>query len=109
QSAALVHDGAVELSALDPAVAARLVDVVDTGVRFHHPLIRSAVQQVASPARVLATYGALAGVVADPDRQLWHRAMAAVGHDEVLAAELDRHAHRARRRGAVTVAAAALE
>jgi DNA-binding CsgD family transcriptional regulator len=109
QAATLVHEGGIELSALDPAVAARLVDVVDTSVRFHHPLIRSAVQQASSPARVLAMYGALAGVVVDPERQLWHRGMSAVGHDEEVAAALDEHAHRARRRGAVTVAAAALE
>ena len=109
QSAALVHEGAIGLSALDAAVAVGLVDVVDTGVQFHHPLIRSAVQQAASPARVLAMYGALAAVVVDPERQLWHRAMSAVGHDEEVAAALDEHAHRARRRGAVTVAAAALE
>jgi DNA-binding CsgD family transcriptional regulator len=54
-------------------------------------------------------HGALAEVVADPERQLWHRAMAAVGCDEELAAALDAHAAVARRRGAVAVAAAALE
>ena len=54
-------------------------------------------------------YGALAKVVADPERRLWHRAMAAVGCDEEIAAALDTHAAVARRRGAVAVAAAALE
>jgi DNA-binding CsgD family transcriptional regulator/tetratricopeptide (TPR) repeat protein len=109
QSAALVHGSAIEIAALDPAVAVGLVELVDTGVQFHHPLMRSAVQQAASPARILAMYGALAAAAVDPERQLWHRAMSAVGHDEEIAAVLDEHAHRARRRGAVTVAAAALE
>ncbi|HEY2594121.1 MAG TPA: LuxR C-terminal-related transcriptional regulator, partial [Chloroflexota bacterium] len=44
-----------------------------------------------------------------PERRLWHRAMAAEGPDEDLAAALEEHAHAARRRGAVTVAGAALE
>ncbi len=109
KSAALVHEGVIELTALDPAVALGLVEIVAAGVQFHHPLIRSAVQQAATPAGVLAMYGALAAVVADHERQLWHLAMSAVGYDEEIAAALEEHAHRARRRGAVTVAAAALE
>jgi DNA-binding CsgD family transcriptional regulator len=97
------------LSALDPAIDADLVEIDGAELRFRHPLIRSAVMQAAHPGRVLATYGVLAGVVADPERRLWHRAMAAVGCDEELAAALDAHAVVARRRGAVAVAAAALE
>jgi prophage DNA circulation protein len=54
-------------------------------------------------------YAALAEVVADPERQLWHRAMAAVGPDEKVAEALEQHSVTARRRGAVTVAATALE
>ena len=54
-------------------------------------------------------YAALAEVVADPERRLWHRAMAAVGCDEEIAAALDAHAAVARSRGAVAVAATALE
>jgi DNA-binding CsgD family transcriptional regulator len=100
---------AMTLSALDPAVEADLVVIVDAELRFRHPLIRSAVRQAAPAARVLEMYGALAKVVADPERQLWHRTMAAVGCDEELAAALDAHAAVARRRGAVAVAAAALE
>ncbi len=54
-------------------------------------------------------YAALADVVRDPERRLWHRAAAAVGHDEEVASALDEHAQIARRRGAVMVAAGALE
>ncbi len=54
-------------------------------------------------------YGALAEAVADAERRIWHRAMATVGYDEEVAVALERHAVAARRRGAVMVAAAALE
>jgi DNA-binding CsgD family transcriptional regulator len=104
-----LHGAAVTASAVDRAVAIGLVDLVDTELHFRHPLIRSAVQQGASPAQVLAMYGALAEVVADPERRLWHRAMAVVGADDAVADALDDHAQTARRRGAVLVAAGALE
>lgn len=107
--AALVRREPVGVSALDPAAKAELIDVVSAGVRFRHPLIRSAVVQAALPARVLAMYGALADVVADPERRLWHLARSAVGFDEQLADALEQHSVAARRRGALTVAAAALE
>jgi DNA-binding NarL/FixJ family response regulator len=54
-------------------------------------------------------YTALATIVADPERQLWHRAMSAEGADEDIAAALENYARTARGRGAVTVAGAALE
>jgi hypothetical protein len=54
-------------------------------------------------------YAALAEVVGDPERRLWHRAAGTVGHDEAVASALDEQAQIARRRGAVMVAAAALE
>ncbi len=100
---------AIPFSALDPAVEADLVSIVDAELRFRHPLIRSAIRQAAPPVLVLEMYGVLADVVADPERRLWHRAMAAVGCDEELASALDAHAAAARGRGAVAVAAAALE
>jgi DNA-binding CsgD family transcriptional regulator len=105
----LLRATAVDASALDPAVAAQLVELDGTQLRFRHPLIRSAVRQASLPGQTLAMYGALAEVVADPERRLWHRAMAAVGPDEEIAAALEAQADTARRRGAVGVAAAALE
>jgi DNA-binding CsgD family transcriptional regulator len=107
--ATLLHGGSVTLSDLDPAIASGIVEVADMQLRFRHPLIRSAVRQGATSVVVLSTYAALAEVVTDPERSLWHRAMAAIGFDEGLAAELDSHAERAKRRGAATVAASALE
>jgi DNA-binding CsgD family transcriptional regulator len=109
QAASILRGAPVGVSAVDPAVLAGLLTAVDGELRFRHPLIRSAVRQAGPPGLVLEIYGVLAGVVADPERRLWHRAMAAVGCDEEIAAALDAHAAVARRRGAVAVAAAALE
>jgi len=66
----------VSVSALQPAVEAGLIEVPDGELRFRHPLIRSAVRQAAEPGQLQATYAALATFVADPERRLWHRAMA---------------------------------
>jgi len=97
------------IESLQPAVDADLVEIADGRVRFRHPLIRSAVRQAASSRQVVEMYRALAEAVADPERRLWHRAMAAEGPDENIASELEQHARLAAARGAVTVAGAALE
>src|SRR5216684_3320021 len=99
----------VSVSALQPAVEAGLIEVPDGELCFRHPLIRSAVRQAAEPGQLQATYAALATFVADPERRLWHRAMAAEECDEEIATALEEHARAARRRGAVTVAGTALE
>ena len=108
-AASLVCGHEVALSALDGAAARGLVQAQGPEVRFAHPLVRSAVQAAASPAERLGMYSALATVVSDPERRLWHRAAAAVGSDEDVASALESQAQVARRRGAVMVAAAALE
>jgi tetratricopeptide (TPR) repeat protein len=97
------------LESLQRAADANLVEIADDAVRFRHPLIRSAVRQAASVQQVLEMYRALAEVVADPERQLWHRAMAAKEPDESIASALEEHARLAAARGAITVAGAAFE
>ncbi len=99
----------VSAGVLEPAVHAALIDIVEDEVRFRHPLIRSAIRQAAGRGQVQATYAALATVVDNPERRLWHRAMAAEGPDEEIATALEEHARRVTRRGAVTVAGVALE
>lgn len=108
-AATLVSGQEVALSALDGAAERGLAEALGSEVRFEHPLIRSAVESAAPPAQRLAMYAALAKVVGDPERQLWHRAACAVGPDEEVASALEEHARVAHRRGAVMVGAAALE
>ena len=100
------HDDAV----LAPAIDAGLVKLEMPYLRFHHPLVRSAIYQAASISERGAAHAALAKALThDPDRRAWHLAAAATGPDEKVALELDEAAARAQRRGATAVAVAALE
>ncbi len=93
-----------------PAVAAKLIEINGTEVRFRHPLVRSAMHQAADLATRQRIHAALAATIQDQlDRRLWHRAAATIGPDDELAREYDRMAARALRRGAVAMAIEILE
>ena len=79
-------------------------------IEFEHPLLRAAVLGRASAASTRAAHAALADALRDePHRAAWHRAAAAVGPDEEIAAALERTADEQRRRAGHAGAARALE
>jgi DNA-binding CsgD family transcriptional regulator len=99
-------------SELQPAERARLVDVDQHVVRFRHPLIRAAAYQHVPREWHIAAHRALALSLSgdhDADRRAWHRAAAAAGPDEEVAADLEQVARRAQLRGGAAVVATALE
>jgi DNA-binding CsgD family transcriptional regulator len=106
----------VPAAAADAAERSGLIVVTAQAVAFRHPLVRAAVYQGATSAERAAAHAALAAALDAPlagesaaDRRAWHRAAAAPGPDEQVAAELEQAAVRARQRLGHAAAAAALE
>ncbi|MET0701372.1 MAG: helix-turn-helix transcriptional regulator [Mycobacterium sp.] len=81
------------------------------GIRFRHPLIRSAVYRTAPISARRRVHGVLAQVItgaAVEEHRAWHAAQAAARPDEQIANDLLLAAERARSRGGVAAAAAFL-
>ncbi|HXF19232.1 MAG TPA: AAA family ATPase, partial [Streptosporangiaceae bacterium] len=96
--------------ALAPAEQLGLVTVDRTGLRFSHPLVRSAIYHSAPFARRAAAHRELAEALHDqPDRRAWHLAAAALQPDEHVAALLEATAAQAQHRGGAAAAAQAME
>jgi DNA-binding CsgD family transcriptional regulator len=101
----------LDWSAAAPAERAGLFEV-GQGVYFRHPLVRAAAYRCAPLEKRLEvhrTLAELADPIRDADRRAWHWACSTVGHDEKIAAELERTAGLARARGGLLAAAALLE
>jgi DNA-binding CsgD family transcriptional regulator len=100
------------VQALEMAERAGLVRVAEGRIRFHHPLVRSAVYRAATFTQRQAIHQAIAAALGGEehaDRRAWHRAAAAMEPDAEVADELERSAERARRRSGYAAAARALE
>jgi DNA-binding CsgD family transcriptional regulator len=101
----------IGVQAAAAAEASGLLAIADR-VAFRHPLVRSAVYRAAWPDARRVVHSALADATdprTDPDRRAWHRAEAALGPDDDVAAELEASASRARARGGYAAAAAFLQ
>src|SRR4051812_6114477 len=97
--------------ALAPAETAQLLEI-GTRVHFRHPLVRSAVYRAAPLVSRQRAHEVLAEASHpddDADRRAWHRALAAPGPDEDVAAELEQSAGRANARGGIAASAAFLQ
>lgn len=105
---AAAHRLGIDATAAEAAEAAELIRL-DNGIRFRHPLVRSALYRYALAserrrAHAALSLAALPGI--SEQDYAWHRAQAASGPDEQLAVELALAAVPARARGGAAVAAA---
>jgi DNA-binding CsgD family transcriptional regulator len=112
---ALVWRAAQSLGVDEPAgaeIEANGLLEMSPRVIFRHPLVRSAIYEVATPAQRRSAHKALADVTDagfDPDRRAWHLAQAAWHPDDEIANDLEASADRAQARGGFAAAAAFLE
>ena len=90
-------------NALDAAEEDGLVSIVHGALAWRHPLVRSAIYHAAGPPARRSAHAALAQAGGEsrlPDHRAWHLAAAAAAPAEPVAAELERVAAEAARRGA---------
>ncbi|MER5932017.1 LuxR family transcriptional regulator [Streptomyces sp. NPDC002054] len=102
--------GRLSLKHLGAAERARLIRVDEpSGVRFRHPLTRSAVVELSTSDQRRSAHRALARAWKEvPERQAWHLAQAVEAPDEQVAALVERAAGVIGRRGDGPAAVAAL-
>jgi DNA-binding CsgD family transcriptional regulator len=109
-AATTVHGSPVGPADIQPAINVRLVHLAGDRVGFCHPLVAAAIYQSVTVGQRQEIHLALARVIPpEDDRKVWHLALAALGPDDAVAAELEALADRAARRGAVSVSIVALD
>jgi DNA-binding CsgD family transcriptional regulator len=101
----------VDLEAGQPALDQNLMISDGASAHFRHPLVRSAIRHAMPLAQRRSGHAALARVLegTHPDRAAWHRASSIATPDEEIAADLERAAQNAFRRGALVSARAWLQ
>lgn len=98
-------------AAASPAEVGGLI-AAEGGVRFRHPLIRTAVYRSSTAAERRRAHAALAASITGPaaeDHRAWHGAHAADAPDAQIADQLEQSAERALARGGISAAASFLE
>ena len=103
-SEALLERAGVTADALEPALAAHVIEREGGTIRFTHPLLSSVLYHGLGAER-RSVHGRIAAVVDDPLLHARHLALATGSPDAGVAAVLDRAASLAADRGAAAVAA----
>ncbi len=107
--AAACLQAGTDLQQLGDAEAAGLVRIEPGRLDFTHPLIRGLVYTEAPAPERRVAHAALGAALGDDDRGVWHRAAAAIGADEEVAAGLERVGGQAVARRAYAAGSGALE
>ena len=82
-----IHQRWETLKKISDALVEYQYEFLEKGVRFLHPLTRSAVVALSASAELRRAHAALARQLAgEPERRAWHLAQAAAGPDERVAA-----------------------
>jgi DNA-binding CsgD family transcriptional regulator len=104
-SPGVLGDAGVAEDALDPALAAHVIERAGGTIRFTHPLLASALYQSTSPEERRRAHGRVAMVVEDPLDRARQLALSTERADPEIAATLEDASNLANARGAPIAAA----
>lgn len=101
--------GVDRAAGLDPARAARVVELEGDRIHFTHPLLAAGALELADPTRRAEIHACLAELLDDPEARAWQLASSVGRPDGAVADVLEEAAHHARARGAPRPAALLLD